>query len=395
MNQVHRTVYPFVPFRLTRPDIADRTAKHLGVEMFTKDMDEAEFAKSFEDCTWHNEHHIFDFGTVGKFALSELPRQHGFKVILSGEGSDEIFAGYPWFVPEFLLEPDLSQPELVLQKDDNLRKRLQERSVNELLVSFNSFLPPSNESPADPALDKQLNHIMGPGIFSTRIMYNEMLVKSIGDKYSSSDKLRRVIENISPSALKKIQTKWHPLHTSMYAWCKNNLPNYLLTALGDRCEMAHSIEGRPPFLDHHLVELLGNIPPSLKMHYGSDVAGPDSRRSQYWSKGTDAASGKFWEKWILREAAKPFITEELYLRRKHPYSAPITFPAGGALHELFERLLTKENVDAVGFLDWSTIQEYYRAAFSDARDTAALRRCITAASFVTLSKRFGVATAQV
>ena len=46
-----------------------------------------------------------------------------------------------------------------------------------------------------------------------------------------------------------------PLHQSLYMWAKTVLPGYILTMLGDRMEMAHSIEGRVPFLDHHVVEV--------------------------------------------------------------------------------------------------------------------------------------------
>src|SRR5262249_30955061 len=55
------------------------------------------------------------------------------------------------------------------------------------------------------------------------------------------------------------------LHQSMYLWSKAVLPNYLLAMLGDRMEMAHSVEGRPPFLDHHVVETVRTIPVHYKI----------------------------------------------------------------------------------------------------------------------------------
>ena len=47
------------------------------------------------------------------------------------------------------------------------------------------------------------------------------------------------------------------VNQSLYVWAKTMLPNYILSNLGDRMEMAHSVEGRLPFLDHHLVEAVG------------------------------------------------------------------------------------------------------------------------------------------
>lgn len=91
--------------------------------------------------------------------------------------------------------------------------------------------------------------------------------------------------------------KWHSLHSALYIWNKTLLPNVLLTDLGDRTEMSHSVEGRVPFLDHHLMEYVDNLPPSVKIQH-------------------DPASDGMIEKWILRQVAMPFVTKELYERKK-------------------------------------------------------------------------------
>src|SRR5262249_61609956 len=51
-----------------------------------------------------------------------------------------------------------------------------------------------------------------------------------------------------------------PVHQALYLWGKTQLPNYVLAMLGDRMEMAHSVEGRVPFLDHHVVEVVRDLP---------------------------------------------------------------------------------------------------------------------------------------
>jgi asparagine synthase (glutamine-hydrolysing) len=366
--------------------------------MYTKDMNEAEIAANFEDAVWHNEHQGFDLNTVGKYCLSELPRQHGFKVILSGEGADELFAGYPWFPCDFLSEPDNSMPHLLLQRDTKLRQQLHEKTRGDLLKMF-SFLANEvyQELDMDPVSSKKLNKVLSPTLFAMGLIGSEMYVKPLREKCSALERLRAKMDTWSPQAQEKIQNSWHPLHTGMYTWCKSQLPNILLTALGDRCEMAHSIEGRPPFLDHELAELVGRMPPSVKMHYGPDVTGPQSGEttSQWFGKGEDAGASKFWEKWILREAAKPFITEELYTRRKHPFTAPVVWKKGGPMHQLFSRLLTKENVEAVGFLDWSFIADALDRGFGEGADVPSFRSCQLAGSLVTISQRFGVARAEV
>ncbi|KAJ7670220.1 hypothetical protein B0H17DRAFT_1086072 [Mycena rosella] len=73
--------------------------------------------------------------------------------------------------------------------------------------------------------------------------------------------------------------------------------------------MANSVEGRFPFLDQHLVRYINTLPPSVKVR-PVKRDGPGA-----WS---------FTDKWILRQAVKPYITEELYLRKKLSYNAPPT-----------------------------------------------------------------------
>ncbi|PVH76509.1 N-terminal nucleophile aminohydrolase, partial [Cadophora sp. DSE1049] len=89
-------------------DVAERTAEWLGVKFHKQIMDEEAFASRFELATWHCEHHNPDLNYIGKFALSEIPQSLGFKVVLTGEGSDEIFTGYHIYLPDVLREPDLT-----------------------------------------------------------------------------------------------------------------------------------------------------------------------------------------------------------------------------------------------------------------------------------------------
>ena len=107
-----------------------------------------------------------------------------------------------------------------------------------------------------------------------------------------------LMEDISVSVRERMKHKWHPLHSAFYVWNKTVLPNMLLTNLSDRTEMSHSVEGRVPFLDHHLMDYVNDLPPSVKFRY-------------------DPTTDTLTEKWILREASKPFITQELYERTKH------------------------------------------------------------------------------
>lgn len=102
------------------------------------DVDEERIAKDFADAAYHCEHHYFDLNAVAKFALSTLPREHGIKVVLTGEGSDEHFAGYPYFPAEFLHYPDLGRPDSILAKHNELRSSLQKPASDEMNAVWRS-----------------------------------------------------------------------------------------------------------------------------------------------------------------------------------------------------------------------------------------------------------------
>jgi asparagine synthase (glutamine-hydrolysing) len=104
----------------------------------------------------------------------------------------------------------------------------------------------------------------------------------------------------------------------------------------------------------------------------------------------------FIEKYALREATKEFITPEIYTRRKHPYTAPTTYPLDGPVHRLLTRLVTRENADRLGFLDWSEVEKRLQMAFgtgSDMDKVAGFRLALVVAEWVVLSTRFNVKTA--
>jgi asparagine synthase (glutamine-hydrolysing) len=105
------------------------------------------------------------------------------------------------------------------------------------------------------------------------------------------------------------------------------LPGYILTMLGDRMEMAHSIEGRVPFLDHHVVETIRSQPVSLKIR-------------------------GMTEKFVLREAVRDVITDTVYRRQKHPFmSPPATLNPKAKLHELVQDRLRGAALASIPFFD--------------------------------------------
>ena len=145
---------------------------------------------------------------------------------------------------------------------------------------------------------------------------------------------------------------------------RTNLPNFLLCYLGDLNEMAHWIEGRLPYLDHSLREYVNQLPPSVKIRQST-------------------------EKWLLREAVKPYITVELYFRRKHVFNAP---PAAtkNTPHSIYlNNRLTKQAVESLGFLRWNSVEDL-KVSFLEHKTRRAHNLLNTILSMVIISEKFGV-----
>ena len=349
--------------------IANRTAEWLGVRYIKKHMSEVELATRFEDATWHVEHHNPDFNFVGKFALSEVPREVGYKVVITGEGADEHFAGYPMYLPDYLREEDLSWTAHNTMDEQARLKQLEvtENAAKEYYESVGA--DGSNRGPS--VARRMLNDIT---TVCSMTAFQLDVFEPWTQCFGVSDPQSTIANNVDGRVRELIRDSWHPLHTAEYVWSKGHLANIFLTCLGDRTEMAHSIEARTPFLDHHLTDYVNNLPPSSKIRW-------------------DPVEKRFTEKWVLREASKPFITKELYERKKHPYSAPTAWPAGGPLHKLLDSTITEGKVGSLGFVDWKKCRNLVHRAFVE-QSAMAMRYAIVVAEWVILGERFGVAKAQ-
>jgi asparagine synthase (glutamine-hydrolysing) len=118
-----------------------------------------------------------------------------------------------------------------------------------------------------------------------------------------------------------------PVNQSLYLWSKAALPSYILAVLGDRMEMAHSVEGRVPFLDHKVVEVLCAQPVHQKIH-------------------------GMTEKYVLREAVHDVITDTVYKRQKHPFlSPPATLNPKEKFSALVNDTLRGSSLASIPFFD--------------------------------------------
>ena len=318
--------------------IAEEQSALSNAEFRRIDVRSEQMADHFADALYHAERPFANAHVVAKYLLSQAVRDDGIKVVLTGEGSDEILAGYPHF-----------RRDSVLYGSNGLDANAKERLLAELAhanrVSAGVLMPPPGMNLAS------VRRVLGfvPSQLEVWAGMGAGLLSLVNDDFTSAFANRdtyRILLNCLD--VERQLAGRDAVNQSLYVWGKTMLPNYILSNLGDRMEMAHSVEGRLPFLDHHLVEAVARMPVSVK------IAG-------------------MTEKWVLREAVKPFITDTVYRRQKHPFmSPPATVQQNGKLFTMLQDTLRSDLLDGPGIYDRKKVTTFLDGVPS--MDTAARNR---------------------
>src|SRR5262245_42786477 len=298
--------------------IAREMAESVGAEFHPIPIHQSDLADDFADAVWHSETTCINAHGVAKFALSRAVRDAGYKVVITGEGSDEILAGYPHFRRDMLLYDNAGQ-------DPATVKRLLDELNNANPVSRGLLLPNGQALPL-----ASVQRLLGftpswfeayaTTAFKLRALFADGFATSIGEQ----DPYRTMLNGID---VRGQLAGRPPVNQSLYLWSKSHLPNYVLTVLGDRMEMAHSIEGRVAFLDHHVVELVRSLPVAQKIR-------------------------GMTEKYVLREATRSVLTDTVYKRHRHPFtSPPVALAPNERLHGLVQDTLRGAAMKSSPFFD--------------------------------------------
>jgi asparagine synthase (glutamine-hydrolysing) len=240
----------------------------------------------FPGVMWHCEKPLLRTSPAPLYLLSDLVNRSGFKVVLTGEGADEVFAGYNIFretkVRRFWArQPDSKMRPLLLA-------RLYPYILNDpkLKHTLRSFFGAGLDRPDDPFFS---HFIRWRGTARLKTFFSDELRVELGD-YDCWEDLR--------GRLPRDFDRWDYLAKAQYLEMSLFLSNYLLSSQGDRVAMAHSLEIRLPYLDYRLVELMGAVKASAK------ISGLE-------------------EKVLLKKALEDVLPPSVVKRDKHPYRAPI------------------------------------------------------------------------
>ena len=265
-------------------DIAKRTVNHFGGNIDILSIGESDIADSLSDAIYHSEVTMFNSHGAAKYLLSKRVRDMGFKVVLTGEGADESFGGYLFFVKDVLNNVNSNQKTeeylSLLNQENKVYGSMFNKCINDNL--------------------NQVKNLLGyiPSYMEFAHVFSEKFIPLCDGKYISRFKEKDIFcEFIDKNLNDSLKSARSNLHKTMYLWLKSHFPAYILNVVGDRMEMSHSIEGRVPFLDHKFVEYIQSLPATIKV------------------KGNN-------EKYLLKECVRKFVTDEVYSRQKQPFVAP-------------------------------------------------------------------------
>src|SRR5260221_4728853 len=230
-----------------------RMAGFLGTQHQVARVSHADIGRVFPEVVWHTEVPVMRTAPAPMFMLSKLVRDSGFKVVLTGEGADEFLAGYDIFKEAKVRQFWARQP------NSDLRPRLLQKlyadvpSFSRNGDSFRTAFFRQNLTTVDsPAYSHAIrwhnNHR------TCRFFSDEVRVKA--DQTSASRIEQR---------LRSHGKEWTPLARAQFLEITTLLSPYLLSSQCDRVAMAHSIEGRFPFLDHRVTSFCNRLPDKLKL----------------------------------------------------------------------------------------------------------------------------------
>lgn len=261
-------------------------ADRLGSEHRALSVSRSDIARVFPEVIRHTESPILRTAPAPLFLLSKLVHDAGIKVVLTGEGADEMFAGYDLFREAKVRRFWAAQPS------SSWRPRLLER-----LYPYLERSPVSQQAIARQFFGRSLERRHEPGFghdprWSSTGALKRLFSPDLRDRLANTDARAALMERLPPEF-----ARWSSLAQDQYLEVHTLLSGYLLSSQGDRMLMANSVEGRFPFLDRRVVALAESLPPSYKL------------------RALD-------EKHVLKRAARDLVPKEILERPKQPYRAP-------------------------------------------------------------------------
>ena len=262
-------------------------AKYFNTNHTAFECSAEEIAEQFLNTIWHTEFPILRTAPTPMFLLSKKVREKNIKVVMTGEGSDEILAGYNIFKEAKIRRFWANQPSSTIRPN--------------LLSKLYPYLPALKDGGnvgAKMFFGYKLTETSDPLYSHLLRWHNTSRIKSF-----FSDEITQQLNGYDP--LQQLREKlpvnfssWSKLAESQYLEATIFMSSYLLSSQGDRMAMGNSVEGRYPFLDYRVIEFCSKLPDNFKLNCLN-------------------------EKFLLKKMSMGRIPDSITKRPKQPYRAPI------------------------------------------------------------------------
>ena len=309
-SKIHSFSIEFTDKDICESKYRELLLKHLNFIHHEIPFDSRQISDRLVSAVYHSECPLKETYNTASLALSSCANGNGIKAILTGEGADELFAGYVGYRFDQLRYRNLSQN----QKTFNLETVLEDELRLKVWGDENIFYERD--------------------LYAYRDTKLALYSSELNDKVSEFDCLN--FELVNPQKLRDR----HFIHQRSYLDFKLRLSDHLVSDHGDRMALANSVEARYPFLDINLVEFAKEIPPNLKLN-------------------------GLKEKYILKQAAIDFIAPEIINREKFAFHAP------GSPHllkqdiEYIHDLLSFDLIKKQGYFNPVTIENIKKQYLKD------------------------------
>lgn len=289
---------------------AERVAARYRTEHRTR-VAHADWVDLMESLIWYADDPLADSSMIPVYLVSAFAREH-VTMVLTGDGGDEAFAGYPTYNAYFVRQ-------LYRKVPAPIRHHVVRRLVDALPVSTSkvSFDFRAKRFVAGAELDAEDAHFWWRAVLSEsakRDLYTDSFRERLTHARPTRELYREHFERSGTD---------DPLSRMLYADTRFYLPADMLTKV-DRMSMAHALEARGPFLDHELMELAARIPSAIKFK---------NRTPKY----------------ILKKALEPLLPASILYRKKAGFNVPVAQWLHGPFGARARDVLSPDRVAAAGF----------------------------------------------
>jgi len=282
-----------------------------------------DIVRNLSRVVWHSETPLLRTAPVPMYLLSGLVRRHGIKVVITGEGADEMLGGYNIFKETAIRHFWSKQPHsqirpLLLKKLYPYIPYIQHANTGVLKMFFGQNLKDTDS----PFYSHQIR-------WNNTARIKHYLSPSMVNGYDRNDPPQDDLVKTLPEAF----DQWTPLAKAQWLESHLFMSGYLLSAQGDRMAMANSVEGRYPFLDHRIMEYAASLPSRLKLN------------------GLN-------EKYLLKKVMAKRIPKNIIKRSKQAYRAPITSLFNGSdASQSIRYILSPDKIRESNLFDYQAVEK--------------------------------------